>query len=159
MKIGVVSDTHSLKLPKQMLDDFKNVDLIIHAGDFCSLEVIEKFKKIKKVLGVWGNMDGSDVREIFPRKTIIKQGKFAIGLFHGEGPPQTLLKIVEAEFKDAKVDVIIFGHSHQPMNESRGGVLYFNPGSPNDLVFAPYQSYGILEINDAITGTIIKVNQ
>ena len=49
MKIGVVADTHSLALPKQMLDDFKNVDLIIHAGDFCSMKVIEKLKKIKEV--------------------------------------------------------------------------------------------------------------
>src|SRR3989338_501411 len=108
MKIGVVADTHSLALPKQMLDDFKNVDLIIHAGDFCSTEVIEKLKKIKEVAGVWGNMDGQEVRRIFPRKKIIKQGKFTIGLFHGEGPPQTLLKVVEGEFKDTKVAAVIF---------------------------------------------------
>jgi predicted phosphodiesterase len=45
------------------------------------------------------------------------------------------------------------------MNEMRGSVLYFNPGSPNDAIFAPYQSYGILEINDRIVGTIVKVRK
>ena len=157
MKIGVVSDTHSHELPPQILKDFREVDLIIHAGDFCSLDVLENFKKLKEVKGVYGNMDGPDVRQILPRKQIISCGEFSIGLFHGEGHPEMLLKKVQSEFKNDKVDVIIFGHSHKPMNEKINGILYFNPGSPNDFVFAPYRSYGILEIDNKITAKIIKV--
>ena len=56
------------------------------------------------------------------------------------------------------IDVVMFGHSHEPLNEKNGGVLYFNPGSPNDKVFAPYCSYGILDISEkGIIGKIIKV--
>lgn len=157
MKIGVVADTHSQELPNQMMEDFKNVNFIIHAGDFCSLDVLENFKKVKELKAVYGNMDYPQIRRLLPRKQIIQCGQFSIGLFHGEGSPHALLEKVKGEFKDSKVDVIIFGHSHQPMNEKKEGVLYFNPGSPNDTVYASYRSYGILEINDEITGKIIKV--
>ena len=158
MKIGVVADTHSQKLPKQMLDDFKKVDFIIHAGDFCTSEDLSKLAKLKEVKAVYGNMDDMSIRKKFPRRQIFSCGEFFIGVFHGEGPPKNLFEVVKAEFKNEKVNVIVFGHSHQPLNEISQGVLYFNPGSPNDLVFAPYRSYGILEItDDKIKGKIIKV--
>ncbi len=157
MKIGIVSDTHSLELPQVMLEDFKGVDFIIHAGDFCSLDVLNTFKKIKDVKAVYGNMDGHDMRQVLPRKQIIPCGKFSIGVFHGEGAPKMLLEKVQSEFQNEKVDAVIFGHSHQPMNEMINGVLYFNPGSPNDTVHAPYRSYGILDVNDTISGKIIKI--
>ena len=157
MKIGIVSDTHSRELPSVMMEDFKKVDFIIHAGDFCSLDVLEIFQKMKEVKAVYGNMDGGEMRRVLPRRQIIECGKFKIGLFHGEGHPQMLLSKVQSEFKDVKVDVIIFGHSHKAMNEVIDGVLYFNPGSPNDTVSAEYCSYGILEIDEKITGKIIKV--
>ena len=159
MKIGVVSDTHSHNLPQQMLNDFKDVDLILHAGDICSTDVLEKFNKINEIKTVHGNMDGHELRKILPRRDIIQCGKFHIGLFHGEGPPHKLFTTVRDEFKDTEVDAIVFGHSHQPVNKIVNGILYFNPGSPNDNIFAPYQSYGILEINDKIIGKIIKVRK
>ncbi len=148
MKIGVVSDTHSKEIPGQLLKDFKDVDLIIHSGDFCDLADYQTFAKIKEVKGVYGNMDNAAIRKLFPRRQIIKCESVNIGLFHGEGPPRTILEGVKNEFKKDKVDIIIFGHSHQPLNEKDGGVLYFNPGSPNDTIFAPYCSYGVIEIND-----------
>ena len=148
MKIGVVSDTHSKEMPGQKLKDFKAVDLIIHTGDFCDIEDYQVLSKIKEVKGVYGNMDTVAIRQLFPRRQIIKCGAFNIGLFHGEGPPRTILESVKGEFKKDKVDMVIFGHSHQPLNEEDGGVLYFNPGSPTDTIFAPYCSYGLIEIND-----------
>lgn len=160
MKIGVVSDTHSLNLPRQMLEDFKKVDFIIHAGDFCSLEDLQKIAKVKEVKAVWGNMDDAALRKKLPRRQIIPCGKFKIGVFHGEGAPQTVLASVQKEFKGEKVDCIIFGHSHQPFNEEIKGVLYFNPGSPNDYVRPPYPSYGILEVGEKkIIGQLIKVRE
>ncbi|MFH1360557.1 MAG: metallophosphoesterase family protein [Candidatus Omnitrophota bacterium] len=157
MKIGVVADTHSRPLPKQMLDDFLAVDLIFHVGDLCSLSSIAELKKIKDVKAVYGNMDESSVRRAIPRRDIVKLEKHSIGLFHGEGAPQNLLETVQKEFKNEHVDVVVFGHSHHPFNQVIDGVLYFNPGSPNDMIFAPYRSYGILEINDHIEGKIVKV--
>ena len=157
MKIGVVADTHSHKLPQQMLDDFKEVDFIIHAGDICSLSVLNALEKISEIKAVYGNMDDSQVREHLPQRQIIKCQKFSIGVFHGRGAPHSLMKTVMKEFKDMHVDAIIFGHSHHPVNKVINKILYFNPGSPTDTIFAPYQSYGILEINDKLVGHIIKV--
>lgn len=66
-------------------------------------------------------------------------------------------KHVAAKFKSDNVDVIVFGHSHLPLNEKRSGVLYFNPGSPTDDIFSPYNSYGIIEVSYNISAKIIKV--
>jgi len=158
MRIGVVSDTHSRILPKQMLDDFRKTDLIIHAGDFCSVDILEALQKIADVKAVYGNMDGSALRSTLSRSQVFNCEGLRLGLFHGEGAPKGLLDTVKKEFHDKKVDVIIFGHSHHPMNEKIDGVLFFNPGSATDTVFAPYQSYGILSISDkTIQGEIIKI--
>lgn len=158
MKIGVVSDTHSHELPAQMLKDFQDVDLIIHAGDFCETQDYEALARIKDVKGVQGNMDNAEIRKRFPRRQIIKCEGIQIGLYHGEGPPGPLLSRVKAEFQKDKVDIVIFGHSHQPLNEKDGNVLYFNPGSPNDTMFAPYRSYGIIEVaGKDFSAKLIKV--
>ena len=158
MKIGVVADTHSRLVPKQLLDDFKTVDLIVHAGDFCSTADLKIFKKIKKVRAVFGNMDGLELRQILPERDVFEVEGITIGLCHGHGSPEKVLEAVKAEFGKDDVDVVIFGHSHHPVNETIGSVLYFNPGSPNDVVRAPYCSYGVLEIkNGTVFGKIIKV--
>ena len=158
MKIGVVSDTHSHNLPSQMIDDFKNVDLIIHVGDFCSAKDLKFFKKLKNVRAVFGNMDGLELHQILPERDIFEVEGMKIGLYHGQGSPDRVLSFVKAEFKKDKVDVVVFGHSHQPLNEVIDNVLYFNPGSPIDIVRSPYCSYGILEIkNGKVSGKIVKV--
>jgi len=158
MKIGVVSDTHSHAVPQQLLDDFKGVDLIIHAGDICSKEDLEVFKRVQKVRAVCGNMDNNEICQIFPERDIFQAGGITIGLHHGRGPADKVLGLIKEEFQHDKVDVVVFGHSHQPMNETIDGVLYFNPGSPNDIVRAPYHSYGILEIEDGkVFGKIIRI--
>ncbi len=141
-----------------MMDDFKKVDCIIHAGDFCQLEDYEALARIKDVQAVQGNMDSPDIRKRFPRRKILEFGNLKIGIFHGEGQRQAILKSVQKEFLGEDVDAIVFGHSHQTFNEKIKDVLYFNPGSPNDDIVAPFCSYGILEIvGQEIVGRIIKV--
>ena len=158
MKIGVVSDTHSLKIPPIVLKTFKTVDLIIHAGDFCSTADLEIFSRINKVQAVYGNMDDATLRKILPERQILNLEGCAIGLFHGEGSAQRILETVKTKFKGEKVTAVIFGHSHQALNEYHDGVLYFNPGSPNDMVRAPYRSFGIIEINKGkIISEIVKI--
>jgi len=161
MRIGVISDTHIPdaidELPQKIYEDFKKVDLIIHAGDIVSLDTLNKLKKIKMVEAVYGNMDYPEVRKVLNQKEIINVGRFKIGIFHGRGAPSGLVELLKREFKNDKVDCIIFGHSHNPVNMVSDGVLFFNPGSVTDKVFAPYNSYGILEIGDKIIGEIIKL--
>lgn len=162
MRIGVLSDTHipdkSHHLPQAMLDEFKKVDMIVHAGDLGDLSVLEKLKNVcPNVRAVWGNMDPCQVQQKLPEKEVFTAGKFKIGLMHGRGAPDRLPELLGEAFQNDKVDIIIFGHSHYGVNEKRSGILFFNPGSPTDKIFAAYNSFGIIEIGDKIDAKIIKI--
>ena len=160
MKIGVISDTH-IPINCENISDkikkcFKGVDMIIHAGDITELSVLEELALITpNIVAVCGNMDSAPVKSKLPLKKIVNAGKFKIGIIHGSGAPRELSERMAAEFK--KVDVIIFGHSHIPVNETKKGVLFFNPGSATDTVMAEKRTVGILEINDRIKGEIISL--
>lgn len=176
MKIGVLSDTHlsastgivetvkNKVRNKRTLDDlytiiqqhFHDVDLILHAGDFVILPVFEALQNIAPVEGVRGNMDNIDIQRQFPTKKVLELAGFKIGLTHGDGAPQGIIERVRQYFPE-KVDAIVFGHSHQPVNEVRDGILFFNPGSPTDRIFASQNSIGILELSDSIQGRLIQL--
>ena len=160
MRILVLSDTHIPRnapdLPEQIYEEMKRSDLVLHAGDFVEKEVYEKLRALKEVKAVCGNMDSRALREILNPKDVIQAGRFKIGLIHGYGPPRELMETVRGEF--GQVDAIVFGHSHSPINIVKDGLLFFNPGSPTDKVFASYNSYGILKVTDKkIEGEIIKL--
>jgi len=162
MKIGVIADTHipdrAKDIPQQILEAFKGVDMIIHTGDLVDPSVLDKLKTVcKQVKAVWGNMDPYEVRKGLPEKEIIPIGKYKIGVTHGYGPANKLINLMAEIFKDEGVNIIIFGHSHSAVNEKKDGILYFNPGSPTDKIFALHNSYGIIEINDKINAKIIKI--
>ncbi|MBM3251292.1 MAG: metallophosphoesterase family protein [Candidatus Omnitrophica bacterium] len=160
MKIGVISDTHipnrAQEIPEAIIQAFKSVDLILHAGDLVDLRVLESLKKIAPVRAVVGNMDHPDVVKILPKKDVIKIDNFRIGLIHGYGSPVGLEQRIKKEFEE-KMDVIVFGHSHQPVNEVKDGILFFNPGSPTDKIFSSLNSFGIIEVDDKIRAKIITL--
>jgi putative phosphoesterase len=163
MKIGVISDTHipdrADLLPKKVLDAFKTMDMVVHAGDLIDLTVCDMLQAVcKDVRIVCGNMDGKDTAKRFSQKIVITVDKYRIGVMHGWGPPNQLESLVIDTFKKDKVDIIIFGHSHQPCNKKIGDVLMFNPGSATDTVFAPYRSFGTIEISDGVVDAqIVKI--
>jgi hypothetical protein len=159
MTIGVLSDTHSLNIPAAVIECLRSVDLIIHAGDICDLPTLKLLKKQAPTKAVQGNMDESAVKKILPLKEIIICGQVKIGVTHGHvGESREALKNATASFKDDKMDIVIFGHSHQALNERVGTTLYFNPGSPNDMVRAKFLSYGLISIEAGkIKAEIIKI--
>ena len=159
MIIGVISDTHSLNIPLVVLERFKTVDLIIHAGDICDLGTIKLLKKLAPIKAVQGNMDESAVKKVLPLIEIILCGGLKIGVTHGHiGETREALKNAMSAFKDDKMDVVIYGHSHQTYNERVGNTLYFNPGSPNDVIKAKFFSYGLISIEAGrIKAEIVKI--
>ncbi len=162
MKIGVIADTHipdrAKEIPQQILDAFKKVDMIVHAGDLVDLSVLDELKAVcKNVKAVWGNMDPFEARKGLPEKEIINAGNYKIGVIHGYGNPNKLIGLVTQIFKKDNVNLIIFGHSHSALSEKIGNIIYFNPGSPTDKIFALHNSYGIIEINDKIEAKIIRI--
>lgn len=160
MRILVLSDTHipvaGSDLPKQIYDEISKVDMIIHAGDFIDRATLHKLQSLKETKAVCGNMDSKEACMELNPKEVINIGKFRIGLIHGYGAPSDLMEKVRKEFD--KIDCLIFGHSHSAVNIKKDGILYFNPGSPTDKIFASKNSYGILNItDDKIEGEIIEL--
>lgn len=159
MKIGVISDTH-LKEPSPELlrlagTVFKDVDMILHAGDIVSLQVLGAFQG-KKVVAVRGNMDLPDSKSILNDLEIIEADNFRIGLVHGWDSPSGLEQRIRKKFD--RVDVIVYGHSHAPANHVVDGILFFNPGSFKSDWRSKEMTVGILTLGEKITGEIIVVN-
>lgn len=158
--IGVISDTHikvggKRKLPSQVFETFKNVDLILHAGDLNIYQVIRDLEKIAPVVAVYGNNDDEEVLQRLSQTREIKVEGISIGLTHGDiGSGDTCPAIALSHFPTA--DCVVFGHTHTPRiewktiaatneNGSRE-VLVFNPGSATKKRRAPHHSCGLLHI-------------
>ena len=162
MIIGVIADTHipsrAKELPEKLVNELRKVDLIIHAGDFVESEVLEMLEGIKKVEAVFGNMDEEQIKIKLPGTKIIELEGIKIGIVHGCDICWDLNHRVPINFKDEKLDCVVFGHTHVSKNERIGDRLFFNPGSPTDEIFISTKTFGILEIkNKKIEGRIIEL--
>lgn len=160
MRILVISDTHIPRtandLPHEIYDEIPRVDMILHAGDFAEKSLYDKLSSLKPTTAVFGNMDSTELHQALKAKEIIEVEGFKIGLTHGHGSPRDLIETVRKEFRG--VDAIVYGHSHASENTVRDKVLFFNPGSPTDRVFAAVNTYGILEVTPkGVTGTIKRI--
>lgn len=158
MKIGVVSDTH-LRTPSPELlrlaeVHFRDVDLILHAGDLVELSVLEAFSPCR-VEAVAGNMDSAAAKSSLPLKRIVKAGLFRIGLIHGWGGPAGIEQRIRPEFTD--IDCLVYGHTHRPANHVVAGVLFFNPGSATEKAYTTQNTVGILNLAQTITGVIVPL--
>lgn len=157
-KILVLSDTHSSPLPKEVLEQAKTADGILHAGDFTDIEVFQQLKSMNKIFAVYGNMDEAGLCAILPQTLVVEFEGVRIGLLHGQGAPHQVAMFAKETFKKEKLQAIVFGHSHIAMNEVQDHLLMFNPGSSTDIARAPFLSYGILEIKEGhIKGRIVKL--
>ena len=160
MKIGVIADTHipifAKKLPQKVHDYFQECDLIIHAGDAVTMFAIDELKDIAETKAVYGNMDSLEMKQNLPDKLILDVAGKKVGVIHGSGPAFRVQQIAEETFA-GKTDIVIFGHSHMPVNEKKNGVLFFNPGSATDHTSSQNCSFGIIEINgDDVRAEIVE---
>jgi len=158
--IGLISDTHvpsrTSEIPEAIMNDFeeKNVDYVFHLGDFTNIEsynqLITRFGK-EKVIGILGNMDVGEIRNILPETLELDLFGHKVFLTHGMGGPNIVIKRLNKHFDLSKYDIIIFGHVHRPYNEIwKDGKLYLNPGTPTDKRFTDINSYGYLRISKDI---------
>lgn len=159
--VGVLSDTHiphaAKVLPAEVIEAFAEVDAILHAGDITDYAVITQLESLAEVSAVYGNMDPAETRTRVEARRVIELGGVRIGLTHGQGAPAGLPDRVAQQFDG--VEVVVFGHSHRALNERRGRVLLFNPGSATDTHFAPFRSYGILQISRGdVQGRIVPLS-
>lgn len=149
MLIGLISDTHipdrMKELPEKVFEAFKDVEMILHAGDVTSQEVIEKLEEIAPVKAIQGNTDrivGLDL----PKTAVVEAEELKIGVIHGEVYPRADTQQLHYLAKQLDVDILVSGHSHQPKVEKVEDVLLINPGSPTVPRLAD-RTIMILEIN------------
>ena len=141
--IGVISDTHGQFDPK-IPSVFKGVSHILHAGDIGSLRVLRQLEQIARVTAVWGNVDEGNVPPSVEEMQTLQCGGLRIFMIHILGSPQRLTKVLKQRIDELQPDVVVFGHSHKPLIEKHGKVLYFNPGSAGPTRFSLPRSVGLL---------------
>ena len=153
MRVVVLSDTHAPRFwkrcPPAVAEHLRDVDLILHAGDVCTVEVLEELAAYAPVRAVLGNNDGPDVADWGAPETLeLELEGLAVAMIHDSGPKTGRPKRMRRRFP--KADLVIFGHSHIPMDVIADGVRIFNPGSPTDKRRQPYGTLGRLEITDGV---------
>jgi len=121
MRVGIISDTHGL-LGLEAERALCGVDLIVHAGDVGHREILAKLKRIAPVFAVRGNVDSDAWAQHLPLTTVLDAGGANFYVLHN-------LDELGLRPDAAKFDFVISGHTHQPEQSERHGVLYLNPGS------------------------------
>jgi uncharacterized protein len=124
----------------------------LHAGDVCTTDVLDELSGYAPVRAVLGNNDRSDVAAWGAKETLeIDLDGLTIGMIHDSGPRTGRMARLRLRFPTA--DLVIFGHSHIPMDRGEPGLRIFNPGSPTDKRRQPYGTVGTLTILD---GTLVQ---
>jgi putative phosphoesterase len=155
--IGVISDTHGVFDPK-VPALFKNVDLILHAGDIGNILVYQQLQQLAPVTAVRGNIDeANSLFELEPQRTFELFG-IRCFMIHALGHPHRLKAEMEKQINGIQPRIVIFGHSHQPFVERRGSILFFNPGSAGPKRFSLPRCLGLLEIEHGnVYGKIVEL--
>lgn len=155
MRVGVLSDTHGLLRP-QVLEMFRGVDSIIHAGDVGSDDILTELETIAAVHAVYGNCDRFPLAErLNDRETLDLEGVRTF-VTHIGGKPKEIRRFYP-EAQDARL--VIFGHSHRASQVEEDGILFFNPGAAGPKRFSLRPSVGLIDIRDGrIDARIVEIS-
>lgn len=142
MIIGVISDTHGLLRP-EALELLRGSEHIIHAGDIGALEIIAELEKIAPITAIRGNVDVQVWAQRYPATEVVELGGAVFYLIHD-------VNQLDLDPKAAGFAAVISGHSHQHRQETRNGVLYFNPGSAGPRRFNLPITLGRLRVSNGV---------
>lgn len=160
IKIGLISDTHNY-LDPQVFEYFSDRDEIWHAGDFGSVEISKKLKKIAPVTGVYGNIDGQDIRGEYPlHQRFDKQG-IDVWITHIGGVPGRYCIPIREEIERNPPDLFICGHSHIlkiARDQSLNKMLYMNPGAAGKQGFQVYRTIVRFDISKGKIQNVEVIN-
>ena len=162
MRVVVLSDTHAPRrwksCPPRVAEQLRGADLILHAGDVCTAAVLDELTQYAPVVAVAGNNDGPEVAAWGAAETAsLDVAGVSVAMVHDSGPSGGRLARLRRRFPDA--DLVVFGHSHIPLDQSADGLRIFNPGSPTDRRRQPHGTLGVLHIADArlVQASIVPV--
>jgi putative phosphoesterase len=151
VRVVVLADTHAPRrwktCPPRVAEHLRDADVILHAGDVCVAGVLDELAEYAPVHAVLGNNDGPDVEAWGAPETIeLDLGGLRVAMIHDSGQADGRAARMRRRFPAA--DLVVFGHSHIPMDQTGGGVRIFNPGSPTDRRRQPHGTIGLLTIED-----------
>jgi putative phosphoesterase len=147
--IAIIADTHlpkgTRRLPDECVERIRAADLLIHAGDISTPEVLGELAELgPPVTAVHGNTDAPELLSTLPESLMVKAEGAKIAVLHDAGPFTRRLERMRARFPEA--DAVVFGHSHIPLHEERNGFQIFNPGSPTDRRRQARHTMGIARV-------------
>jgi hypothetical protein len=148
--IGVISDTHGLLRP-EALPVLRASDHIIHAGDIGDPKILDYLREIAPVTAVRGNVDTEAWARKIPLNDVLEAENVSIYILH-------ILQNLDLKPASAGFQVVVYGHSHVPKQETKNGVLYFNPGSAGPRRFKLPVTVGRLHLDHGeVRGDIVEL--
>ncbi len=162
MRVVVLADTHAPRrwraCPPRVAAHLRGADLILHAGDVCTAPVLTELSEYAPVVAVLGTNDQPDVAAWGAAETAaLDLDGLSVAMVHDSGAAAG--RIVRMRRRFPAADLVVFGHSHIPLDESANGLRIFNPGSPTDRRRQPHGTLGVLHIESGhlTEATIIPV--
>jgi putative phosphoesterase len=149
MRVVALADTHAPRrwksCPPLVAEQLRQADLILHAGDVCTATVLEELSQYAPVLAVVGNNDGPDVAAWGAQPTLQADlDGLPVAMIHDTGAAAGRLPRLRHMFPAA--GLVVFGHSHIPLDAEASGLRIFNPGSPTDRRRQPHGTVGVLRV-------------
>jgi uncharacterized protein len=162
VRIVVLADTHAPRrwksCPPRVARELRDADVILHAGDVCVPSVLDELAEFAPVHVVAGNNDGPDVVAWGAPETLsLSLDGLRVAMIHDSGPKTGRTARMRRRFPAA--DLVVFGHSHIPLDETGDGVRIFNPGSPTDRRRQPHGTVGVLDVRagELVSARIVEV--
>jgi putative phosphoesterase len=162
VRVVVLADTHAPRrwrsCPPRVADQLRGADVILHAGDVCVPSVLDELAAFAPVHVVAGNNDGPDVVAWGAPETLtLDLDGLRVGMIHDSGTKAGRTARMRRRFPDA--GLVVFGHSHIPLDETGDGVRIFNPGSPTDRRRQPHGTVGVLDIaaGELVSARLVQV--
>jgi putative phosphoesterase len=160
IKIGLISDTHNY-LDPQILEFFDGCDEIWHAGDFGNIQIAEQLNKVAPVIGVYGNIDGEDIRNEFPLHQRFEREGLRIWITHIGGVPGRYCLPIRQELEDDPPELFICGHSHIlriSRDQELDNMLYMNPGAAGKQGFQSHRTIIRFQIDSGKIHNVEVIN-
>ncbi|MGI8536398.1 MAG: metallophosphoesterase family protein [Mycobacteriales bacterium] len=160
MRLLLIADTHlprrARDLPAQVWAEVTTADLVVHAGDWVSADLLDRLEqRATALLGCWGNNDGPDLRARLPEVARATVEGVRLAVVHETGSRAG--REARADVAHPDTDLLVFGHSHIPWDtETPGGMRLLNPGSPTDRRRQPSCTYLTARLADgAVTDVVL----
>ncbi len=159
VRLLLLADTHlprrAKDLPAQVWAEVERADLVVHAGDWVSVDLLDRLEqRAQRLLACWGNNDGPALRERLPHTARATLEGVRVAVVHETGGRAG--REARAEVDHPGTDLLVFGHSHIPWDTtSPGGLRLLNPGSPTDRRRQPTCTFMTAVLADGVVGEVV----